>query len=236
MSWAKGTGISRPGDSKGKKVTLIRGAGIGPEITSSVEEVFSALSVPVEFERLRNFECISEEQFEQLKKNEHVFMGPVKKTENYNTNQTKMYKHLGLFAQVVPIVSIPGVQGVRHTGVNTVIIRENTEGEYSGIEHEVYPGVIESIKVITKESSLKTAEYAFEFAFLSGRKKVTAVHKANIMKICDGMFLEACREVAAKYPSIKYEEMIVDNTSMQLVKTPQQFDVMVMPNLYGTII
>ncbi len=121
---------------------------------------------------------------------------------------------------MVPIVSLPGVQGVRHTGVNTVIIRENTEGEYSGIEHEVYPGVIESIKVITKEASAKTADYAFEFAFLAGRKKVTAVHKANIMKICDGLFLEACREAAAKYPTIEYEEMIVDNTSMQLVKTP----------------
>jgi len=98
--------------------------------------------------------------------------------------------------------------------VNTIIIRENVEGEYSGIEHEVYPGVVESIKVTTKENSLNVAEYAFEFAYLSGRKKVTAVHKANIMKICDGLFLEACREVAHKYPFIKYEEMIVDNASM----------------------
>lgn len=112
------------------------------------------------------------------------------------------------------------MDNVRHKDVNTVVIRENTEGEYSGIEHEVYPGVIESIKVTTMAASLKTAEYAFEFAFLAGRKKVTAVHKANIMKICDGLFLEACREVAAKYPTIKYEEMIVDNCSMQLVKTP----------------
>ena len=101
-----------------------------------------------------------------------------------------------------------------------VIIRENTEGEYSGIEHEVYPGVIESIKVTTMEASLRIAEYAFEFAYLTGRQKVTAVHKANIMKICDGLFLEACREVAQKYRSIHYEEMIVDNASMQLVKTP----------------
>ena len=121
---------------------------------------------------------------------------------------------------MVPVVSIPGLEGARHKNVNTVIIRENTEGEYSGIEHEVYPGVIESIKVTTMEASLKVANYGFEFASLTGRKKVTAVHKANIMKICDGLFLEACREVAKKYPHLQYEEMIVDNASMQLVKSP----------------
>lgn len=98
LSWHHGTGICRPGDSRGKKVTLIRGAGIGPEVTESVEQIFADLNVPVEFERLKNFECQDEEQFEQLKKNEHVFMGPIKKMQDYNTNQTKMYKHLGLFA------------------------------------------------------------------------------------------------------------------------------------------
>merc|ERR1712232_91666 len=109
-------------------------------------------------------------------------------------------------------------------------------GEYSGIEHEVYPGVFESLKIITRERTTRLAEYAFEHAFLTGRKKVTIVHKANIMKLADGLFLECCREVSQKYPTIEYEEMIVDNTCMQLVKNPQQFDVMVMPNLYGSII
>lgn len=110
------------------------------------------------------------------------------------------------------------------------------EGEYAGIEHEVFPGVFESLKIITKERASRVADYAFEHAVLSGRKKVTAVHKANIMKLVDGLFLDCCREAAEKYPTIEYEEMIVDNTCMQLTKNPEQFDVMVMPNLYGSII
>lgn len=153
-----------------------------------------------------------------------------KLVENY-----QFYNELGLFADVTPSFSIPGCSS-RHQNVDVVVIRENSEGEFTGIEHEVYPGVIESIKRVTKEHSLKIAKYAFEFAHLNGRKKVTAVHKANIMKLADGLFLEATREVAAVYPFIKYEEMIIDNCSMQLVKSPTQFDVMVMPNLYGSIV
>lgn len=130
---------------------------------------------------------------------------------------------------------MPNVE-TRHKDINFIVIKDNLEGEYSGIEHEVYPGVFESIKIITHERSLKLAEYAFEHSFLTGRKKVTAVHKANIMKLADGLFLDCCREVAAKYPMIEYEEMVVDNTCMQLSKAPEQFDVMVMPNLYGSII
>lgn len=120
--------------------------------------------------------------------------------------------------------------------LDLIVIRENIEGEYSGLEHEVYPGVIESIKVITRSGSLRIAEYAFEVAFLNNRKRVTAVHKANIMKKVDGEFLKAVREVAAKYPSIEYREMIVDNASMQMASNPNQFDVLVLPNLYGSII
>lgn len=132
----------------------------------------------------------------------------------------QFYNELGLYADVMPAITLPGITS-RHQNVDCVVIRENSEGEFTGIEHEVYPGVIESIKRITKESSLKIAKYAFEFAHLNGRKKVTAVHKANIMKLADGLFLEATREVAAVYPFIKYEEMIIDNCSMQLVKSPQ---------------
>lgn len=117
-----------------------------------------------------------------------------------------------------------------------MIIRDNLEGEYAGIEHEVFPGVFESLKIITHDRASRVANYAFEHASMSGRKKVTAVHKANIMKLVDGLFLDCCREAAEKYPNIEYEEMIVDNTCMQLTKSPEQFDVMVMPNLYGSIV
>ena len=120
------------------------------------------------------------------------------------------------------------MKGVRHGDeLDIVVVRENTEGEYSGLEHEVVDGVVESLKVITEEKSLRTAEYAFEFAFLNNRRRVTAVHKANIMKKGDGMFLKACKSVAARFPTIEYSEMIVDNTCMQLVSKPEQFDVMV---------
>lgn len=131
--------------------------------------------------------------------------------------------------------TIPGVQ-TRHDGIDIVVIRENSEGEYASIEHELLPGVIESIKVITKESSRRIAEYAFEYALLSNRKKITVVHKANIMKMCDGEFLEASREVSQSYPTILYEEMIVDATCMNLATAPQSFDVLLLPNLYGSII
>lgn len=130
---------------------------------------------------------------------------------------------------------LPNVNS-RHKDVDFVIIRDNLEGEYAGIEHEVYPGVFESLKVITRARAERVADYAFEYAAMSGRKKVTAVHKANIMKMVDGLFLDCCREASERYPHIEYEEMIVDNTCMQLTKSPEQFDVMVMPNLYGSII
>jgi len=120
---------------------------------------------------------------------------------------------LDLYARVVHTFTLPNIP-TRHAKTDLVIIRENLEGEYSGVEHEVYPGVYESIKVITKSASLRIADYAFEYAFLCGRKKITAVHKANIMKLADGLFLEAAREVAAKYPMIKYDEIIIDNCSM----------------------
>merc|ERR1719189_1717769 len=144
-------------------------------------------------------------------------------------------KNLDLFANVVKVKSLPGVKS-RHQGIDTVIIREQTEGEYSAIEHESVKGVVECLKVVTAEKSYRIAKFAFDYATRHGRKKVTAVHKANIMKLGDGLFLNCCTEVAALYPNIEFENMIVDNTTMQLVSNPQQFDVMVMPNLYGNII
>lgn len=139
-----------------------------------------------------------------------------------------------MFAYQVHAKSVPGIE-TRHKNVDIITIRESYEGEYSAIEHEVYPGVIESIKIITREKSLRIAEYAFDFAVNQGRKKITVVHKANIMKLSDGEFLNAAREVAQKYPSIKFEEMIVDATCMYLTLKPQTFDVMLLPNLYGSI-
>ena len=156
---------------------------------------------------------------------------------------TRFYKWLDLYVNgkfilkiVVHLFKLPNVKVRHQKPIDIVIVRENLEGEYSGIEHEVYPGVFESLKVITKVKTQRVAQYAFENAFLNGRKKITVVHKANIMKMVDGLFLDCCREEAKKFPMIEYEEMIVDNTSMQLVKSPEQFDVMLAPNLYGSII
>lgn len=147
----------------------------------------------------------------------------------------ELRKSLQLYANVIHSFNIPTIPS-RHEGVDIVIIRENTEGEYSGMEHEVVPGVTESLKVMTRAATRRIAEYAFEYAAMNNRAKVTAVHKANIMKKADGIFLESCAEVAKSFPHIGYEEVIVDNCMMQLVSKPQQFDVMVTPNFYGSLV
>ena len=149
----------------------------------------------------------------------------------------KLRTTLDLFANIVPCVSVKGLK-TRFSDVNIdlVVIRENTQGEYSGFEQKVEPGVVQSLKVITEHASRRVAEYAFEYAVKENRKKVTCIHKANIQKATDGLFLRTCREVAKKYPQIQYSEMIIDNCCMQLVMNPSQFDVMLTPNLYGNII
>jgi len=226
----------RPGISQPRKVTLVQGVGVGPEVTRAVQRVFEAAHAPIVWDVMDNFVLTNTSCNERLRQNEAILLGPLPNKQNGKyLDSSDIYKDLKLYANLTYGRTLPNV-GTRHQKVDIVVLRENTEGEYSGVEHEVYPGVIESIKVITKEASRRIAEYAFEFAYLSGRKKVTAVHKANIMKICDGMFLEATREVANRYPFIQYEEMIIDNCCMQIVKNPWQFDVMVMPNLYGSII
>lgn len=147
----------------------------------------------------------------------------------------RLRSELDLYANVIHAKSFDGI-ATRHKDVDIYLIRENTEGEYSGMEHENVSGVVESLKIITKAKSERIARFAFDFAIEKGRKKVTAVHKANIMKKGDGLFLKTCREVAADYPEIEFNDMIVDNTCMQLVSNPWQFDVMVLPNLYGNIV
>jgi len=229
----------RPGIGTTRNVTLVPGYGYGKDLINSVKQIIAAAHCPITWDVIEEFQIskIDDPEYSQkLRKNEVMLLGllPTKQGDKY-VDHFRLYQRLGLFANLVYSKTLPGAN-TRHKDVDIVVIRENTEGEFSGVEHEVYPGVVESIKVITKEASLRIANYTFEFAYLSGRKKVTAVHKANIMKLCDGLFLEACREVAAQYPFIKYEEMIIDNCCMQVVKNPWQFDVMVMPNLYGSIV
>ena len=147
----------------------------------------------------------------------------------------QLRKALDLYANVVHSFPLPGLTP-RHEDVDIVVIRESTEGEYSGMEHEVVPGITESLKIMTRDATRRIAEYAFEYAYLNNRARVTAVHKANIMKKADGLFLESCRDVAKRFPMIQYQEIIVDNCMMQLVSKPQQFDVMVTPNFYGSLV
>jgi len=158
------------------------------------------------------------------------FKGGVLETLNM-----RLRREMDLFANVVKVRSLPGLK-TRHNNLDFVIIREQTEGEYSALEHESVPGVVESLKIVTRDNSMRIAKFAFDYAMRHGRKKVTAVHKANIMKLADGLFMQSCQEMSKMYPKMEFETMIVDNCCMQLVSNPYQFDVMVMPNLYGNIV
>lgn len=229
-----------------RTVTLMPGDGIGPEISDAVKEIFSAAGAPVEWE-VHNIgtdhvapgskDLISPDALESVLRNKVGLKGPFATPigGGHRSLNLTLRKALNLYSNVRPCVSIPGFD-TRYSKVDLVTIRENTEGEYSGLEHEAVEGVIENLKVITRKASLRVAEYGFAYAQKHGRKRVTAVHKANIMKMGDGLFLNCCREVAAKYPEIKYEEEQVDNVCLKLVQDPSQMDVMVMPNLYGDIV
>jgi isocitrate dehydrogenase (NAD+) len=239
------TFLQKPGEGNMKKASMIHGEGIGPYLCESVQEIFQAANVPVRFDTIpvleyKDVEAARRNQMEtshytKLTENDVILKGPISHDEDLMLDNHKISQTLDIYAYIVHAFSIPGVQ-TRHEDVDIVVIRENSEGEYASIEHELLPGVIESIKVITQQNSRRIAEYAFEYALLSNRKKVTVVHKANIMKLCDGEFLDAAREVSQNYPTILYEEMIVDATCMNLAVTPQTFDVMLLPNLYGSII
>jgi isocitrate dehydrogenase (NAD+) len=227
----------KPGDAAVRNIAVIPGDGVGPELISSTLDVLKHVHVPISFTEFSHINLDDKDQMDSLKRHKCALKGTISHMvgEGPGSPNLRLRKLLNVYADVVHAFSIPGIK-TRHENLNVIVIRENTEGEYSGLEHEVYPGVIESIKVITRSASLRIAEYAFETAFLNNRKRVTAVHKANIMKMVDGEFLKAVREVAAKYPSIEYKEMIVDNASMQMASNPWQFDVMVLPNLYGSIL
>ncbi|TNY19123.1 mitochondrial NAD+-specific isocitrate dehydrogenase subunit 1 [Rhodotorula diobovata] len=227
-------------------VTLIPGDGVGKEITQSVEEIFEHANVPVEFEKFNVSGDTTEDaalfkrSMDSLRRNKVGLKGilytPVERSGHTSWN-VAMRQQLDIYASVVLCKSVPGFP-TRHRDVDFAIIRENTEGEYSGLEHQSSPGVVESLKIMTRHKTERIARFAFDFAIKNGRKHVTAVHKANIMKLGDGLFLNTCRRVAEEYKDsgITFSDMIVDNTSMQLVNRPQQFDVMVMPNLYGSIV
>eukprot|EP00891_Asterochloris_glomerata_P009544 jgi/Astpho2/9544/Aster-03828 len=230
--------------------TLFPGDGIGPDIAEAVKTVFSAAKAPIVWEEQivgttvdsRTNSMVSRENLDSVLKNRIGLKGPMATPigKGHRSLNLTLRKELQLYANVRPCFSVPGYK-TRYDNVNLVTIRhvsalENTEGEYSGLEHEVIPGVVESLKIITRAASTRVAEYAFKYAQDNGRKKVSAVHKANIMKLTDGLFIKCCREVKEKYPDIEYQELIVDNACMQLVKDPSQFDVLVMPNLYGDII
>eukprot|EP00882_Tetradesmus_deserticola_P010834 GHRQ01011447.1.p1 GENE.GHRQ01011447.1~~GHRQ01011447.1.p1 ORF type:complete len:366 (+),score=142.84 GHRQ01011447.1:222-1319(+) len=225
--------------------TLFPGDGIGPEISEAVKAIFKAAGAPIVWdeqhlgktvdERTNSF--VTRENLDSVLKHRIGLKGPMTTPigKGFRSLNLTLRKELQLYANVRPCFSLPGYK-TKYDNVNLITIRENTEGEYSGLEHEVVKGVVESLKVITRGASTRVAEYAFQYAQDNKRAKVSALHKANIMKKADGLFIECCREVAERYPDITYEEEIVDNACMQLVSDPSKFDVLVMPNLYGDIV
>ncbi|KAJ3200970.1 isocitrate dehydrogenase (NAD(+)) idh1 [Dinochytrium kinnereticum] len=230
-----------------RTVTLIPGDGIGHEMAHAVKTIFKAAHVPIEWEQFdlsgytARDEILLKQAMDSIRRNKVALKGilytPVGRLGHTSLN-VFLRKDLDIFASLSLIRNMNGNWPTRHKNVDLAIIRENTEGEYSGLEHTPVPGVVESLKVATRAKTERIAKFAFDFALKNGRKKVTAIHKANIMKLGDGLFLQTCRDVAKQYASsgIKFDDMIVDNASMQLVSKPSQFDVVVCGNLYGNIL
>jgi len=227
------------------RVTLIPGDGIGPEVTSAAVRIIDASGVKIEWEKHdagaeayeKYKEYIPKSLIESIERTCLGLKGPVTTPigGGFPSINVALRKRFELFANFRPIQNLPGLP-TRYPGVDLIIIRENTEGLYSGIEHEVVPGVVESLKIITEKASTRISRFAFEYARREGRRKIFAIHKANIMKLSDGLFLRCSRNVAKDYPEITYGEHIVDNTCMQLVMNPYQYDMLLLENLYGDII
>jgi isocitrate dehydrogenase (NAD+) len=226
-------------------ITLIPGDGIGPEVTESVIRILKAAALDIEWERhdagITAFKRVNQslpvDLLESIRRNKVALKGPVTTpiAEGFTSVNVGLRKALNLYANLRPVQNLAGVPS-RFQGVDLIIVRENTEDLYSGLEHEVVPGVVESLKIITEKASTRIAEFAFEYARQNGRKHVTAIHKANIMKLGDGLFLESCRAVSRNHLDIAYDERIVDAACMHLVMHPEKFDVLVLPNLYGDIV
>ncbi len=227
------------------KVTLIPGDGIGPEVAAAARRILEAAGVAIEWEEVQaraaapvpGGPILNTEVLESFRRTKVGLKGPIATAVagGAPSINVALRKTLDLYANLRPVRNLPGVKS-RIDNVDIVIVRENTEDLYSGLEHEVVPGVVESLKIITERASTRIAEFAFDYAMRNARRKIHAIHKANIMKLSDGLFLRSIRKVAENYPEIEYKELIVDNTCMQLVLNPQQFDVMLLPNLYGDVV
>ncbi len=232
-------------EQKTHKVTLIPGDGIGPEVTQAVVRILEATGVKFDWERFaagaEAFEIYGEyipaDLYESIERNKVALKGPVTTPVGggFKSINVTLRKKFDLFANFRPIKNLPGLE-TKWPGVDLIIVRENTEGEYVGLEHEVVPGVVESLKVITDKGSTRIAKFAFDYARKHGRKKIHSIHKANIMKLSDGLFLRCARRVAEGFPDILYGEHIIDNTCMQLVMNPFQYDTLLLENLYGDIV
>lgn len=227
------------------RITLLPGDGIGPEVTASVVAILECADVDIEWERYfvgseaisRFGDPLPQEVLDSILRNKVALKGPVTTPvgSGFTSINVRLRKTLDLYANLRPVRSLPNIR-TRFDNIDLVVVRENTEDLYSGLEHEVVPGVVESLKIITERASTRIARFAFEYARFHGRRKVTAVHKANIMKLSDGLFLQCFRNVAKEYPNIEGGDKIVDNLCMQLVVNPNQFDVLLLENLYGDIV
>ncbi len=227
------------------KITLIPGDGIGPEVTGAAISVIRATGVKIEWESFvvgaealtKYGDPLPKDLIESIRRSKIALKGPVITPigTGFVSSNVRLRKELDLYANLRPVKTLKGVKS-RYDDVDLIVVRENTEDLYSGLEHEVVPGVVESLKIITDRASRRIARFAFDYARDEGRKRITAIHKANIMKMSDGLFLRCFREVAEDYPEIEADDLIVDNACMQLVIDPNQFDVLLLENLYGDII
>jgi len=226
------------------KVTLIPGEGIGPEVAAATRKIIDATGAKIEWEEIearagedaQKGQLLNTAAIESVRRNRVALKGPMATAiaGGAPSVNVALRKTLDLYANLRPVKNLPGVKS-HFDNVDVVLVRENTEDLYSGLEHEVVPGVVESLKIITEKASTRIARFAFEYAKRHSRTKIHAIHKANIMKLSDGLFLKSIRAVAEKYPEIEYKELIVDNACMQMVLKPEQYDVLLLPNLYGDV-
>ncbi len=226
-------------------LTLLPGDGIGPEVTSATVRVMEAAGAVFDWESFvvgaqaveQNMEPLPTQVLDSIRRNKVCLKGPVTTPvgKGFRSINVLLRQELQLFANLRPARSIPGLDK-KFPGVDLVIVRENTEGLYSGIEHQVVPGVVESLKIISRKASIRVSKFAFEYARANGRKRITAVHKANIMKLSDGLFLDCFREISEDYPDIEADDRIIDNMCMQLVTRPETYDMLLLENLYGDIV
>src|SRR5487761_1016250 len=225
-------------------ITLIPGDGIGPEVSRAVQQIIAAAGVEVDWEEMparadverSGADYLHSGMLASIRRNKVALKGPLETgiiggTRSINVG---LRQELDLYSNLRPVRNLDGVKALR-SDVDVVLVRENTEDLYAGVEHTVVPGVVESLKIITERASTRIAQFGFEYARKRGRKKIHAIHKANIMKLSDGLFLSSVRKVASKYPDIEYRELIVDNACMQIVMNPTQFDILLLTNLYGDI-